>query len=344
MEGTSSGDSVVAMDEAGNTGEDLLNADQPAYAVAGLHIAQDRAQALVDEALKDRQASELKFMTLRKRAYGPPLLKQILTKANLTPEEARIAVVHKPWMVTAKMVDLLVEPAMLAKGLQAAFYASGAHVRMATDLYRRAPATIGVEVWRNLQRAFVAMVRDYDDDTVEAYLRALRQARIACRDERLRDVLRVMLDTRERLDAEVRDSTDALDPSPATVVWQAAEWSEQFDGFSIVHDDADAVERWSEHLVKAGGAEVSHIELGEVVVKFPLGLSGITFTRSQDDPRVQLADLLAGAGAWVYAGLSGLRSEDELVRELETVGLPRLIQHFLGPPVDPAMAARLSPS
>lgn len=331
------------MDEAGNTGQDVLNAAQPVYALAGVHVSLERAQELVDGALEGRQATELKFKTLRRRTYGPALLRAVLEAADFAPEEARIAVLHKRWMAVAKMVDTLVEPAMVAKGLQMAFYGGGAHVGMTNDLYLQGGTAMGIGVWDDLLRSFLAMAHHYGDATVDAYLRALRRARISCRNEVLHAVLLVMIDAREDLDAELGGASDVLDPAVAAVFWQAGEWSDQFDEFVIVHDDAEAVERWSDPLIRAGKAKAENLEVGKVTLKFPGGLSDITFVRSHDDPRVQLADLLAGSAAWLYAALFGFRSDDAISIDLERAGLPTLVQDVLGPPVDSATVSRMEP-
>jgi hypothetical protein len=40
----------------------------------------------------------------------------LIEELNLTSESAALMVVHKPWMLAAKLVDELIEPRMLARG------------------------------------------------------------------------------------------------------------------------------------------------------------------------------------------------------------------------------------
>src|SRR3954451_20063163 len=105
---------VVVMDEAGHTGENLLDVDQPVYALAGLRMDVSTAEAAVSRALGRTQKNvrELKFSSLRKSNVGRKNILAVLHDIKLTPDDAAIIVVHKPWMVAAKLVDELVEPRM----------------------------------------------------------------------------------------------------------------------------------------------------------------------------------------------------------------------------------------
>ena len=51
----------VVIDEAGNTGENLLDQDQPIYALAAVHLEDEKVQKAVDGAIGRTQMSELQF-------------------------------------------------------------------------------------------------------------------------------------------------------------------------------------------------------------------------------------------------------------------------------------------
>lgn len=182
------------MDEAGNTGQNLLDGAQPVYTLAGVSIERERAAALVSEATAGRKDAELKFATMRRGSASRQRLLNLFASADLPGDGAKVAVVHKPWMLVGKMVDLLIEPRMLEKGLQSAFYGEEVHVLITNDLHERSGKVIG-ETWADLEHAFLDMVRDYSAEAADRYLRLLNQARLACRDERLHLALSSMLDT-----------------------------------------------------------------------------------------------------------------------------------------------------
>jgi hypothetical protein len=72
---------LVAFDESGHTGEDLLNDRQPIFALASVHLS----DAQTDEALKllyNRPGQEVKFKNLKKSEAG-------IRKGNL-PAQVRV--------------------------------------------------------------------------------------------------------------------------------------------------------------------------------------------------------------------------------------------------------------
>ncbi len=153
---------VVVMDEAGHTGENLLDLHQPVYALAALRLDVATAERAVSDALGRTQTSttELKFSSLRRSNVGRRNILSLLRDVKLTADDAAIIVVHKPWMVAAKLIDELVEPRMLARGIQSHWYGSGAAKSMAHALYELGPGTLG-ETYNEMASAFVAMVRNY---------------------------------------------------------------------------------------------------------------------------------------------------------------------------------------
>ena len=98
----------------------------------------------------------------------------MLHDANLTADDAAVVVLHKPWMVASKLIDELVEPRMLAKGIQPAWYASGAAKNMAHTLFELGPGALG-ETYNKMAVSFVAMVRDYTPEAGAAFVRTLQR-------------------------------------------------------------------------------------------------------------------------------------------------------------------------
>jgi hypothetical protein len=331
---------AVVMDEAGHSGENLLDRAQPVYALAALQIDPDVAEAAVNRALSRAQKTtiELKFSSLRRSSPGRRNLLQFLDELSLHSVESAIVVVDKSWTVAAKLIDELVEPRMLAKGLQPVWYASGAAKNMVHALYEGARAALG-ETYAGLARAFQIMVRDYTSETAASFLSALERAKIACLDPEIYDLLSMMIDQPEQLEAEFAARAHALDPALPSLFWQGGYWSRELQTrFVILHDNSSEVRRWQEEIFSeiqqamADRTTPEAIELGEIVIELPTLLDNIAFEVSHDDPRLQVADVLAGGAAHLYAVNSGLRGDEgNLARDLARAGVGGMVKHFLGP-------------
>jgi hypothetical protein len=296
---------VVVMDEAGHTGENLLDSDQPVYALAAVQMDEATARAATSDALgrAPETMTELKFSALRRSSAGRRNLRTLLHDLGLTPEDAAIIVMHKPFMVATKLIDELVEPRMLAKGLQPVFYAGGAAKNMAHALYERAPRALG-EMYVELTGSFVAMVRDYTPEAGAAFLRTLQRCKIVCRDEEVSGLLAVMIDTPEAIDEAFAGRHDVLDPALPSLFWQAGHWSSKLETrFEVLHDDSTSVQRWQDEISSgmqrhlADRTAPESFTLGDRTLHLPTLLETIRFQASHDDPRLQVADVLAGAAA-----------------------------------------------
>lgn len=91
---------VVVMDEAGHTGENLLDGEQPVYALAAVRLDPAVADVAVTAALeRQRGGVELKFSRLRRSSVGRRNILALLEEVKATPDDAAIIVVHKPWML-----------------------------------------------------------------------------------------------------------------------------------------------------------------------------------------------------------------------------------------------------
>jgi hypothetical protein len=72
--------------------------------------------------------------------------------------------------------------------------------------------------------------------------------------------------------------------------------------------------------------------LGEVTIHLPTLLDRLRFEASHHDARLQVADVLAGAAAYVYGVVTGARrDEGDFAKSLYEVGIPPLLKEAIGP-------------
>jgi hypothetical protein len=86
---------------------------------------------------------------------------------------------------------------------------------MAQAVFALAPDAIG-DVYPDLQATFVALLRDYSEARADAFLKALRRAKIVCVNKEMHTLLSVMIDTPAEVRDEFATRQHALDPSPTS--------------------------------------------------------------------------------------------------------------------------------
>lgn len=301
---------LVAFDETGNTGQNLLDHDQPVFALASVHMETEKACALASAAAPPG-AAEAKFAALRTSNAGRKRILALLRDEDVSPRNVRLSVYHKPFMVTTKIVDILVETWHHHHGRD--LYADASHLGLANLLHCVVPANCGTRDFFEWQAKFVAMVRDRSEETVDRFFGHTRGLRRINTDPEFDQVLRMLEMTRETIDDAlcVPDSV-ALDPAVPAVVQLAAEWSAVFDGpFDLVHDASLPIASSSERLqrlMSTTGQPRVFQDIGDPYA-FPLRTPGVRFADSREVPQLQVADIVAGAAATLLR--SRIRGADD---------------------------------
>jgi hypothetical protein len=316
---------TVAFDESGHSGENLLDRQQPIYALAGVCLDEGVANDFVAELLKDRQATELKFTSLRKGSSGRRLVLDALKSEHLVLENRRLSVSEKGWFLAGKVIDLLVEPIIPSS---AVFYENGMHQLSADWLYFQAAEEVGVERWQEFLKVFVAAARGQGDD------KQIVMAELA---ERLQEIQGFEGTTTARVLAPVPASVDylakhlsgpgakdQLEPALTALVGHLEAWSERLgEPFRVVHDDSKVIEIWVEEIMRWSDPRIEPVSIESDVATFrlPLLATNIEFATSETTPAIQLADILAGAVAWWLKDLTAGSENDPFATEIKATGL-----------------------
>ncbi len=137
-------------DESGNTGVDLLSADQPLFSMASTNLDSERAAQLVRPLLRQGQ-TEAKYTKLRGSRSGQQALLQFFASPDLTPANAKMMVVDKRYYLITHLVDKLIEPTVYEGGLD--LYAGDAHVGLVNVWYYAGHTIFPDGIWEKVLRA-----------------------------------------------------------------------------------------------------------------------------------------------------------------------------------------------
>jgi hypothetical protein len=276
----------IACDESGFSGTNLLDASSPVMAHASVDLSRGEAAELIATLRSGSRFSltELKSGHLLRGREGSESLEWLL--AALTGR-AHVHLVDKEYFLVSRIVDLFLGEPSYASGTL-----TGQQPPAARALYQAARP--GGREWDAFLAAFVELVRTKRRRQPQrALLARFFQARDALASCGLGptadDVLDGLLPERvravvTRLTDDDRSIPPPLEPMLPAVAETVSFWSGGHRRVLVVHDEqsaltADRLRRLQTAL--ADGAEVSP-------------LAGLVTVDSRDDPRVQVADLLAG--------------------------------------------------
>jgi hypothetical protein len=289
---------VVYVDESGNSGQNLLDARQPVFILAAVHLEEVDARELASVLAGD--AEEGHYTRLRKQPSGQQRILRVLADERLGPASVRVIALHKPFMAVAKLVDLLIEPVVAAAGHD--LYADGWHLKLShvlQDLGRQACP----QHWQPLLSAFVRFVWRGTTAGAAELVHALSLAVEEAGDHPVGDFLQLVPRDSDLLLAwhgreEHEESADALDPALTAMVEQTISWGQRLGPFLLVYDENKLVGRWTQRLLAMSDPQVAADHNVTPSNKMPvLPLAGLSPATSYDSPAVQVADCLAGACA-----------------------------------------------
>ncbi len=320
---------VVAFDESGNTGPDLLNEVQPIFALASVRMDAELARRLIAPMAEDGEA---KFSQLRKDPEGQERLLAFLTSEELTPARARVSIFHKPYMVVAKMVDFLMEPGFFKRGRGEEFRTEGHALRWPTTLYELGPTQLG-DVWEQLRQAFVRAVREPAPASTAEVQQLIGEALQCAPDVRLEVPLKVFADEAPEILGDAHE-VDPLDPALPGLVEHIDFWGQEIGPFHVRHDAADALKRYRHFIERLCDPSVEPFEFraNDRVAKFPLQARSIEFVDSRDVPQIQVADLLAGACSFQQGAFQRPSRDAAFAHAVAETGVRRLFAEFVAPP------------
>lgn len=293
----------VACDESGNDGENVLSGRSTVFAHASVTLSRDAASDLIDE-VRGRtrsQSMELKSKTiLQPRHQGTA--KWLLSHPAIE-RWASVNLTHKKYFLVSKLFDSTAEELAHEQGHD--IYMTGVALAGANLLFFLGPESYGAE-WERLLMAFQRFMRARDASEAQILLtRLIRIAEGLLADEEA--IVRSVLDTvfagfghlaslsKLQLGEGIEERLRTTDPLISAVGGAVRFWaSSSGRPVRLFHDAAKELTP-----VKIEWAKQSLAHPEDVVPSrqdLSSELTDVLLVDSKEDPRVQVADLLAGVG------------------------------------------------
>jgi len=290
----------IACDESGFSGTNLLDASTPVFTHASVDLRIDEAVELIRELRSGFSLNEFKSAQFLRASQAGEALASFLAMLS---GRAHVHLVDKEYFLVTRIVDLfLVEPS----------YAAGTrltqdHRPAALALYRAGRA--GGRDWSVFLAAFVELVRtkrrhQLDRSLVERFFQArdsLAGVGLGAEAERVLEALsrtrvRAVL---TRLTNEDRSIPPPLEPLLPALAETVLFWSGGQRQVLVIHDEqsaltANRLRRLQQVLADGADLPVPDANQAGVPPARVSPLAGLVTVDSRDDPRVQVADLLAG--------------------------------------------------
>lgn len=290
---------TIACDESGSEGENLVAARHPVFSHGSTSLSFDEASQIVGSIRRftRTQAAELKS----KIALAPRHRERLIETLGPLSRACNIYLVDKQYYVVAKLISLLVAEESISRGIDLEH--SGEAANLARMLQDRGERALGTVPWRELLAAYNELIRWHGrsgepSPTTSRFFAILDIARQTSSDDDVTGILQWLWESRHFAAAYAQPQVRPLremDPMATSLNTVSMTWRIRLGDvpFEYLADNYWGLDEQTRDLIV--GAAREPLSVGGI--RFPRAdLRAIRIADSKSDPRIQVADLLAGAG------------------------------------------------
>jgi hypothetical protein len=288
----------IAFDEAGNTGQNLLDPSQPVFILASLYLTDSETSVICN--LVDN-SDELHFKKLRHSFDGRNRIIDILRSPLLNQNNLKVTLIDKPFMVTTKIVDLLIESLAYRDGFD--LYERGGNIAMSNLIHFVTGTLCGQDNFISTKQAFVRMIRSKSFKDIKTFYDSINRLYKNCSDEDYKSILGTIAATRDIINDVLQHvNITELDPAVPSFSMHCNSWSNQLSRpFDIIHDQSKAIafdKNFLERFMDPIATNQEIFGTDRRTVKLPYLATGIKLVDSRMSPQIQIADLIASSFAY----------------------------------------------
>lgn len=316
---------TIYLDESGNTGHNIVDGNQPIFTLSGCKYSNGEAEKLL-ALTGSKSPLEAHFKNLKRRQSGQDGIVRLMSHRLINEDRVKVELFHKSFMVTTKIVDLLIEHMLHLDGHD--LYLNGANIGLSNMWFYCMPMFCGQDRVQAMYKSFVNMIKEQSEETIDAFYQSVEVLKENSVHEDFKDDLNMILLTR-RIVHDALNGIDktSLDPSIPALFSQCVSWGVVHPkGVHIIHDDSHSIEKQKMMFAQFMDWSQSSIELGYDRRKFKLPLRGksLKFSSSKSHPQLQVADIVASSMAYWAEGVARDEKEDYLFLELNKLNLDKL--------------------
>jgi Protein of unknown function (DUF3800) len=324
---------VLYFDEAGNSGQNLLDKDQPVYVLVSHDFSLEEAREIL-KPIKTK-AEEIHFKSLRKYPKYQKPLAEVLNHDSICYERIKIAYYVKDYALCAHLADQLVETVYYHVGLN--FNAEWRNVKYALGLYLSTIHAELAEEYTELLVLFQKMIRSKQQADIEEFYIHAHMMYSRMENEGEKSTFFPILMSQDHT-ADIMGSINkfSLDLSLAGLMLLADIWYKQSgEKLQIVHDESKQVAYWSDYIhyvSKELGEEKIEIGYDTRKMVFPVQIDTVTLIDSKDSEQVQLSDIIGSSFAHYAKNiLLGQNPQDKVATIIAGTKLAQMQVHPMEP-------------
>ena len=160
---------MLYFDEAGYTGPDLTNKEQPYFALASIRMTDDEVACMKKDIGYCEWGKELHFKSMYTNPHGRVMLDKIFNHPLMDDNHVLPSFAYKRYCIYANIVNILVETMYYNQGVN--LYEGAKNLILANGLYYFATLHPNKDLMTEFENCFVTMVREPSVGSVANFYR-----------------------------------------------------------------------------------------------------------------------------------------------------------------------------
>lgn len=324
----------IFFDEAGYTGEDLLNKDQPVFVLASNNFDAKEIEVIWRENFYGINAQELKHSNLGRKTSGQKRIISLINYLNKHfPSKVISEAGHKEYIAICMLVEWLIEPAMHKDGVN--LYEKGANIGLA-NLFFGVLHAIDPPIKTEFLLKFQNLMRNRSKENFDHFWSSANE--ISRKIPNIQIPFSILTPSQNILTLTdlVNFPPHVMEVGHSFAFGSLGFWREQTrESLEIIHDDSSqmASVQWLWDQITSTDVESRTFKCSGMDFQLPLNVRSTDFGNSKDIRQLQLSDLIAGSTAkWLTS-----RWKEEktfYTEELEAAGIQKLLKGLIWPSLE----------
>lgn len=292
---------MIYFDEAGNSGDNLLDSSQPIFTLLSHNFGEEEAELLLNSIRRTSNAKELHFKNLRKYPKTQNAIIECINHELIMPDRVYYFTSLKKFIIVAHIVDQLIELVLHEGGID--IYKGGTNLSTANILY-----LMGNNVWdkgafNKMCSTFVDWFRTNTDAKGDLFYDSVKELykKVRGREDKMLVGL-ILLSEKFRPILKESISKFTLDSTLSCFVAHCNNWAEKYkEPFDVVFDNSKQISYWQEFIqFLTDKLPTQEVGFGSRKHKYPLLIKSMKLVDSSTYNQIQLADILASSLNYAY--------------------------------------------
>ncbi len=323
----------IYFDEAGNSGQNLLDSEQLIYVLVSHNFSIEEAESILSPLKTD--SDEIHFSRIKKYPKYHKPIEEILNNPLINYNRIKIAYYNKKFALCAHLVDQLVETTFYNNGLE--YYEGGLNIAFAQSLYLQSEIFESKLEYHELLVRFQKMIRTKDLNSINHFYEKAQEIFDNINEDGEKNFFFPILKSKDYIQ-EILESINkfSIDLALPSLTILSDVWSKNEDvKINIIHDDSKQVEFWKEFIVflsKDITDEKIDVGFDDRKMTFPLQINSIEMVDSKHNIQIQLSDLIGSSFAYYAKNILLSKNEsDKLAQIISNTKLANIEVHPLQP-------------